>query len=413
MRVIEQYCRGKRPDQSLNEDGFAITDGFAAVVDGVTSKSIRHLWRPSGGVVAKDLALETIAALPASATMRQAQHAIDARFRRAYREYRESCSTAEERFAVDSNSNHNHNRGNVYTGNRTGNGDHTGNRTDEDSRGRADDPYTIFEHEPIERLQANAVVYSAARREIWLFGDCQAMVNGEQIPTMKQVDVLLGELRAFTTLALRRQDSVQTRHQPVSGTGATVRNTPCDANGNNGDSYASADAAVAANPADAVDAVISANPADAVAPTNAANAAVSADAASAAPANAADSVVATNAANAAVSADAADPARAMILPFLRLQSQFANVRGPYGYFVFDGFTDPAYPIRTVAVRPGDEVVLASDGFPLLKPTLADSEAALQRLKVEDPALISEYRSTKGFTPGYDSFDDRTYVRFVV
>lgn len=349
MRVIEQYCRGKRPDQSLNEDGLAITDGFAAVVDGVTSKSIRHLWRPSGGVVAKNLALETIAALPASATMRQAQHAIDARFRRAYREY----------------------------------------------RGPYDDPYTIFEHEPIERLQANAVVYSAARREIWLFGDCQAMVNGEQIPTMKQVDVLLGELRAFTTLALRRQDSGQTRHQPVFGAGATVRNTSisCDDSGSNGDPSVFADAAVAA---DSADTVASTDSADAVAPTNAADAAVSA--------NPADSAAPT---------DAADPARAMIMPFLRLQSQFANVRGPYGYFVFDGFTDSAYPIRTVTVRPGDEVVLASDGFPLLKPTLADSEAALQRLKIKDPALVSEYRSTKGFTPGYDSFDDRTYLRFVV
>lgn len=372
MRVIEQYCRGKRPDQSLNEDGFAITDEFAAVVDGVTSKSIRHLWRPSGGVVAKDLALETIVALPDSATMRQTQLAIDARFQRAYREYRESCGAADERFT---DRDHTGNRTTDSTSNRNSNstGGHTTNSTDEDSQGLADDPYTIFEREPIERLQANAVVYSAARREIWLFGDCQAMVNGEQIPTVKQVDVLLGDLRAFATLALRHQDSGQTRHQPVSGTGATVRNTSCDDNGNE-DPSVSADA-------NSVDAVTPANPADAV-----------------------DSVV---------SANAADPARAMILPFLRLQSQFANVRGPYGYFVFDGFTDPAYPIRTVTVRPGDEVVLASDGFPLLKPTLAESEAALQRLKVEDPALISEYRSTKGFTPGYDSFDDRTYVRFVV
>ncbi len=42
-------------------------------------------------------------------------------------------------------------------------------------------------------------------------------------------------------------------------------------------------------------------------------------------------------------------ARAMILPFLRLQSRFLNKRGPYGYFVFDGFTDPTYPIRTVNI----------------------------------------------------------------
>ena len=43
MRIIEQHCQGKRTDQSLNEDGLIITDGFAAVVDGVTSKRVHHL----------------------------------------------------------------------------------------------------------------------------------------------------------------------------------------------------------------------------------------------------------------------------------------------------------------------------------------------------------------------------------
>lgn len=167
------------------------------------------------------------------------------------------------------------------------------------------------------------MVYSADCHEAWLFGDCQIMVNGEQIPTVKHVDELLGELRAFTALALRSKGE----HQ---------------------------------SPA----------------------------------------------------AAATDPARAMILPFLRLQSQFANKRGPYGYFVFDGFTDPTYPIRTVNINPGDEVVLASDGYPLLRPSLAQSERELRRLKREDPELISEYQSTKGFTPGNDSFDDRTYLRFI-
>lgn len=43
MRIIEQHCQGKRTDQSLNEDGLIITDDFAAVVDGATSKSVHHL----------------------------------------------------------------------------------------------------------------------------------------------------------------------------------------------------------------------------------------------------------------------------------------------------------------------------------------------------------------------------------
>ncbi|WP_241519610.1 hypothetical protein [Bifidobacterium callitrichidarum] len=332
MRIIEQYCQGKRNDQSLNEDGLIVTDDFAAVVDGVTSKSIRHLLRPSGGVIAKNLALETIADLPANADMRQVQSAIDGRLREAYRS----------------------------TGRRTHDpapSDAPANSRDEAAGAEAayghagDSPvirdYAVFEREPVERLQANAVVYSVRHHEAWLFGDCQIMVNGVQIPTIKRVDELLGELRAFITLALREQNG-----QDRASSGA-----PSDVPAN-GSPYSRPD-----------------SPSD-------------------------------------FPPDSGDPARDMILPFLRLQSQFANKRGPYGYFVFDGFTDPTYPIRTVPIHPGDEVVLASDGYPLLKPTLDESEAELQRLKRDDPALIGEYRSTKGFTPGLDSFDDRTYLRFV-
>lgn len=46
------------------------------------------------------------------------------------------------------------------------------------------------------------------------------------------------------------------------------------------------------------------------------------------------------------------------------------------------------------------------------PMLAASEAELQRLKRDDPELVSEYQSTKGFTANYESFDDRTYLRFI-
>lgn len=87
MHIIEQHCQGKRANQSSNEDGLIITDGFAAAVDGVTSKSVRHLWQPSGGVVAKDLTIAVIAGLPAGADMRHVQQSIDGRFRQAYREH--------------------------------------------------------------------------------------------------------------------------------------------------------------------------------------------------------------------------------------------------------------------------------------------------------------------------------------
>lgn len=59
-----------------------------------------------------------------------------------------------------------------------------------------------------------------------------------------------------------------------------------------------------------------------------------------------------------------------------------------------------------------ELVLASDGYPFLKPTLAASEAALAEQIANDPQNIRSFIATKGIVEGSKSFDDRTYIRFV-
>lgn len=59
-----------------------------------------------------------------------------------------------------------------------------------------------------------------------------------------------------------------------------------------------------------------------------------------------------------------------------------------------------------------EIVLASDGYPFLKPTLAASEAALAEQIANDPQNIHFFIATKGIVEGNKSFDDRTYIRFV-
>ena len=61
----------------------------------------------------------------------------------------------------------------------------------------------------------------------------------------------------------------------------------------------------------------------------------------------------------------------------------------------------------------NEVVLASDGYPFLKPTLAASEAALAEQIANDPQNIHSFIATKGIVEGNKSFDDRTYIRFSV
>ena len=59
-----------------------------------------------------------------------------------------------------------------------------------------------------------------------------------------------------------------------------------------------------------------------------------------------------------------------------------------------------------------EIVLASDGYPFLKPSLAASEAALAEQIANDPQNIRSFIATKGIVEGNKSFDDRTYIRFV-
>ena len=61
----------------------------------------------------------------------------------------------------------------------------------------------------------------------------------------------------------------------------------------------------------------------------------------------------------------------------------------------------------------NEVVLASDGYPFLKPTLSASEASLAEQIANDPQNIHSFIATKGIVEGNKNFDDRTYIRFSV
>ena len=74
-------------------------------------------------------------------------------------------------------------------------------------------------------------------------------------------------------------------------------------------------------------------------------------------------------------------------------------------------SDSASASDTISVS-SSEIVLASDGYPFLEPTLAASEAALAEQIANDPQNIHSFIATKGIVEGNKSFDDRTYIRFV-
>ncbi len=84
-----------------------------------------------------------------------------------------------------------------------------------------------------------------------------------------------------------------------------------------------------------------------------------------------------------------------------------NVR----FSVADGFPIAMQYVKNIDISGFGEIVLATDGYPFLRPTLEASEAALSTLLQEDPLCIHHYLATKGMMQGNVSFDDRAYVRF--
>ena len=109
-----------------------------------------------------------------------------------------------------------------------------------------------------------------------------------------------------------------------------------------------------------------------------------------------------------------DLGRDFIRPFLKSQPIFQNSPdgGEYAFPVFDGFPVLLDRVKTIPVPSGSVVVLASDGYPDLLPSLEASERRLRSLSESDPLCIREYRATKGFMKGQSSFDDRAYLRFL-
>ena len=105
-----------------------------------------------------------------------------------------------------------------------------------------------------------------------------------------------------------------------------------------------------------------------------------------------------------------DEGRALIIPHMKE----AMLRQNIDYAVIDGFPIPQQHVRklTLDFRPW-QIVLASDGYPFLCPTLQESEERLAHQLSTDPMNILDFKATKGLQPGNLSFDDRAYIRFVV
>ena len=105
-----------------------------------------------------------------------------------------------------------------------------------------------------------------------------------------------------------------------------------------------------------------------------------------------------------------DPAREVMIPTMLEVMQNQNIT----YAVIDGFPIPEDKVRVIPLDFQKwEIIFASDGYPKLADTLAESESLLEEQRLKDPLNIGEFKATKAFVEGNNSFDDRSYIRFEV
>ncbi|HEL2109720.1 TPA: hypothetical protein U1W10_000597 [Streptococcus suis] len=108
-----------------------------------------------------------------------------------------------------------------------------------------------------------------------------------------------------------------------------------------------------------------------------------------------------------------DQSRDALAPYLYKQFQFENCSEVFGYPVLNGQMINSSQIICYSVEPGQELILATDGYPFLRDTLEASEGELLKLITQDPLCYNIFRSTKGMYKNQVSFDDRTYCRIEI
>lgn len=289
MKIIESSIIGKKSQEAC-EDGMVVTDDFIAVIDGSTSKTPKHL-NPDmkNGRYAMMLISEYIREeLKADASVDDFCQGVTAYI---YNKVYEKLGVEER----------------------------------------------LKEH-PEERLTASAILYSRTRNEVWMVGDCQAIIDGKLYENGKPYEQEIARKRVelieqgLSPAEARKQIEPLLIKAMLSGQNqiyTVIDGFPI---------YREGVKVVSVSASSSVQ----------------------------------DSVPASDSVPCSDSASASD-------------------------------TIPSS---------SSEIVLASDGYPFLEPTLAASEAALAEQIANDPQNIHSFIATKGIVEGNKSFDDRTYIRFV-
>jgi hypothetical protein len=307
MKIIESSIIGKKSSEAC-EDGMVVTDDFIAVIDGSTSKTPKHL-NPDmkNGRYAMMLISEYIREeLKADASVDDFCQGVTAYI---YNKVYEKLGVEER-----------------------------------------------LKERPEERLTASAILYSRTRNEVWMVGDCQAIIDGKLYENGKPYEEKIARKRVelieqgLSPAEARKQIEPLLIKAMLSGQNQTytvIDGFPI---------YREGVKVVSVSDSSSVQGSVSSSDSSSVQ----------------------DSVS---------------------------SSDSCSVQDPVSC---SGSASASDTIPSSS----SEIVLASDGYPFLKPTLAASEAALAEQIANDPQNIRSFIATKGIVEGNKSFDDRTYIRFV-
>lgn len=87
-----------------------------------------------------------------------------------------------------------------------------------------------------------------------------------------------------------------------------------------------------------------------------------------------------------------------------------NAESRSGWGVINGETIPEKFIEIIPVPEGSDLIMTSDGYPVIETTLQESENRLKQILDEDPLLIGKYPQPRAMKNDMDSFDDRSWLK---
>ena len=107
----------------------------------------------------------------------------------------------------------------------------------------------------------------------------------------------------------------------------------------------------------------------------------------------------------------------LLTPLIKSFKLFANndhtMAHPFGFGVVNGAHVPDRYVEVFEAEGAREIVFASDGYPEVFPTFEATETALRHTLQQDPLMYRIHPQVKGMRKGWQSFDDRSYIRFTV